>query len=74
MKINVNLLLKSIAIVVVLLALVGLGQIWFNIFSPEILWKVVASLVIIGGLVSVLIAILMDIDENKKMKDDNYLN
>lgn len=74
MKMNVNLLLKSVAVVIVLLAATALAQIWFEVFPEAIFLKVMISLVIVGAVASILIAITLDMDENKKMRDDKYLN
>lgn len=74
MKLNVNALVKSIVVIVVLGAALVLAQMWFNIFSLEIFWKLLVTLVIVGSVASFIIAIKQDLTDDKKLKDDKFLD
>ena len=51
-----------------------LGQIWFDLFKEVIFAKIAFTLVIIGLLAAFGIAMADDFFENKKLKDENYLD
>ena len=74
MTLNINSLLRSIIILVVLTAAMILLQMWFHIFSDVIFWKLLATMVILGGVISFVIAIKQDMAEEKKLKDDKYVS
>lgn len=73
MKIDFHTLFKCIiGIVVVGVALI-LVQMWFSPFQWFTFWKILATLGLLGGLVSFFIAVKQDITEEKKLRDDKYL-
>lgn len=74
MKINTNVLVKSIIGVVLLGAALTLVQIWMGLFESLIFWKLIATLVIIGSVVSFIIAVMVDMGDQKKLKDDKYID
>ena len=74
MKINTNVLVKSIVGVVLIGAALTLLQIWFDLFVWIIFWKLIATLVIIGSVVSFIIAVMIDMGDQKKLKDEKYLD
>ncbi len=74
MKFNNALLVKCIVGVVLASAALILVQMWFPIFDTTIFWKLIASLVIVGCVVSFIIAVKQDLTDDKKMKDDKYLD
>ena len=74
MKINTNVLVKSIIGVVLIGAALTLLQIWFDLFTWIIFWKLIATLVIIGSVVSFIIAVMIDMGDQKKLKDEKYLD
>lgn len=51
-----------------------LGQIWFDFLEESVLGKIVLSLVCIGFLAGFVISVWEDFFENKKLKDENYLD
>ena len=61
-------------IAAVALSAVILGQIWFDLFQDIIFGKIAITLIIIGLLAAFGIAMSDDFFENKKLKDDNYLD
>lgn len=61
-------------IIAIILSLVILGQIWFDAFQQVFFAKFAVSLVIIGAMVAFVIAMFDDFFENKKLKDENYLD
>lgn len=74
MKININALVKSIVVIVVLGAALVLAQMWFNIFSLEVFWKLLVTLAIVGSVASFIIAVKQDLSDEKKLKDDKFLD
>ncbi len=74
MNINTTLLLRSIICLVVAGAALVLAQLWFDLFSHVIFWKIFATLIILGTVVSIVIAIKADMSEEKKLKDDKFVN
>ncbi len=56
------------------LAGVLLAQIWFDAFQDLILGKIVVTFIIIGLLAAFGIAVADDFFDNKKLKDENYLD
>lgn len=51
-----------------------LAQIWFDAFNDIFFGKLIMTIVILGLLAAFVIAVFDDFFENKKMKDDNYLD
>ena len=51
-----------------------LGQIWFDLFKDLIFGKMIGTLVIVGIIIAFFIAVFDDFFENKKLKDENYLD
>ena len=74
MKFDINALVRCIVVLVVTGAALVLLQMWFHIFNPEIFWKLVVTLVIIGSVASFIIAVKQDLSDEKKLKDDKYLD
>lgn len=74
MNINTALLLRSIIWLVVAGAALVLVQLWFNVFAHDLFWKLFVTLIILGGVVSVVLAIKADMSEEKKLKDDKFVN
>ena len=74
MVIKTNLLLKCISGILVVGSSLVLLQLWFDLFNDLIFWKLLVTLGILGCLGSFMIAIRQDMDEEKKMKDDKFVN
>lgn len=74
MKVNFQTLFKSMIFIVVLLVVLVLVQMWFHPFASLFFWKLMATLVLLGGLVSFFIAAKQDISDEKKLRDDKYLD
>lgn len=74
MSLNVQILVKCIVAVAVLSVGLILAQMWFTLFAADIFWKLLVTLVLLGGLVSFLIAVKQDLSEDKKLRDDKYLD
>lgn len=51
-----------------------LGQIWFDMFDDIFFAKFISSILILGLLVAFIIAVFDDFFENKRLKDENYLD
>lgn len=56
------------------LSAVILAQIWFSAFNEIFFGKLTVTIVILGLLAAFVIAVFDDFFENKKLKDDNYLD
>jgi len=56
------------------LSAIILAQIWFSAFNEIIFGKLAVTIVILGLFAAFVIAVFDDFFENKKMKDDNYLD
>lgn len=56
------------------LSIVILLQIWFTAFNEMFFGKITITIVILGLLAAFVIAVFDDFFENKKMKDENYLD
>jgi len=61
-------------VIAVILSGVILAQIWFDAFQEVFFGKLSVTLVILGALVAFAIAVFDDFFENKKLKDENYLD
>lgn len=73
MKIDITALVKSIVAIVVLGAALILAQLWFDVFPEAVFGKLLVTLLILGGVVSFIIAVKQDLSEEKKLKDDKYI-
>ncbi len=51
-----------------------LAQTWFDPFSDVIFGKLIFTFIVIGVISAFVIALFDDFFENKKLKDDNYLD
>lgn len=74
MKIDFQTLFKSMIFIVVLLVILILAQMWLHPFGEIFFWKLMATLVLLGGLISFFIAVKQDITDEKKLRDDKYLD
>lgn len=74
MKIDMNVLSRAIVGVVVASAAVAIGQMWFDLFSEAVFIKLLATFVILGLAAAFVAAVKQDISEEKKLKDDKYLD
>ena len=67
-------LVRSIVALVVIAAALLLVQLWFESFSYVFFWKILATVVILGLVISFVIAVLADFSSEKSLKDDKYLD
>ncbi len=74
MKIDMNVLSRAIVGVVVASAAVAIIQMWFDLFSDAVFIKLLATFVILGLAAAFVAAVKQDISEEKKLKDDKYLD
>lgn len=74
MRIDHTMLIRSLVWLTVIAGGLVLIQLWFSVFSAAFFWKALASLAVIGGVASLVIAIRQDLQEEKKMKDDGFVN
>lgn len=74
MKVRFNILLKSLILIAVITAGLVLAQMWFHPFAWAVFWKLIVTLVILGGLVSFILAVKEDIGSEKNLRDDKYLS
>lgn len=74
MRINTGMLVKSLIFMAVILSAVVLGQLWFTFLSDDVFVKVIVTIVVLGVLVSFILAVSSDMAEDKKLKDDNYID
>jgi len=75
MNLSKNLwLVRSIVILVVIAAAMMIAQLWFEVFSYVFFWKILATVVILGLVISFIIAVMADFSSEKSMKDDKYLD
>lgn len=56
------------------LSAIILAQIWFDAFNEIFFGKITVTIVILGLFAAFIIAVFDDFFENKKMKDENYLD
>ncbi|TQV63228.1 MAG: hypothetical protein FNT15_04380 [Sulfurovum sp.] len=59
---------------ILLLSLVSLTQLWFQLFSWEIFFKIVTSLFGILVAVVVVLLIIREYKDEKRMRDDGYID
>ncbi len=74
MNINTVLLMRAIAWLVVAGGALVLAQLWLTLFSDVVFWKLFATLVVLGVVASVVLAIRADLKQEKEMKDDGYVD
>ncbi len=67
-------IMKIFLVLATFIAILAIGEIWFNILDNVLVIKILGTVFVIGGLLAVYMMISESMDENKKMKDDNYLN
>ena len=51
-----------------------IGQIWFDFLDGSLLGKAIATLTVVGFLAGFVISVWDDFFENKRLKDENYLD
>ncbi len=51
-----------------------LDQIWVGAVEPEMFWKVMITIFIVGGVVLAIQLIRNEVVEEKKQKDDGYVD
>lgn len=59
---------------VVAAAILVLLQMWVHPFHAIVFWKLLGTIAILGGLAAFLIAIKQDIADEKKLRDDKYID
>lgn len=74
MKIDFQTLFKSMVYLVVAAAALVLLQMWLHPFNTVVFWKLLGTIGILGGLAAFLIAIKQDIDDEKKLRDEKFLD
>lgn len=74
MKLQTQKLVKSLVFFVLLGAALGLLQLWFDFFAPLVFGKLMVTLVVLGAVVSFIIAVREDMSGEEKLKDDKYIN
>lgn len=74
MKLNSQRLVKSLVFFVVLGAALGLAQLWLDIFSAIVFGKIMTTLIVLGAVVSFIIAVREDLSGEEKLRDDKFLN
>jgi hypothetical protein len=47
---------------------------WFRLFATDIFIKLLVTLAVLGAVVTFIIAVKTDLDEDKKLKDDKYVD
>lgn len=65
---------KTTGVLASVLSILILLQIWFDAFQYAFFFKITATIIIIGTLLAFAIAVFDDFFENKKLKDENYLD
>lgn len=74
MTLNTQALVKSIVVLTIFGAALVLAQIWLNLFETVVFVKLLVTLLIVGGVVTFIIAVKSDMSDEKKLKDDKYLD
>lgn len=74
MKIDFQTLFKCITYLVIAAVTLILLQMWLQLFNVLVFWKLLGTLGLLGGLAAFLIAIKQDIADEKKLRDDKYLD
>jgi predicted phage tail protein len=74
MNAKLRILLAIVVGCVICVAVLAVAQMWFSPFPAEVFWKILMTLGIIGGVAGLLIAIQQDISDDKKLKDDKFID
>lgn len=74
MKIDFQTLFRCMIYLVVAAAILVLLQMWVHPFHAIVFWKLLGTIAILGGLAAFLIAIKQDIADEKKLRDDKYID
>jgi hypothetical protein len=74
MKVDFQTLFKSMIFLVVGIVVLILAQMWLHLFDIIIVWKLLGTLVLLGVLAAFLIAVKQDLNDEKKLRDDKYLD
>lgn len=74
MKIDFQTLFKCMMYLVAAAATLILLQMWVHPFHMLVFWKLLATIGILGGLAAFLIAIKQDLADEKKLRDEKYLD
>ena len=69
-----NILLAILVGLIVIAALLSIGQMWFILLSWDVFIKLIVTLGILTLLLGFLLIIKADFGEHKKLKDDNYID
>lgn len=67
-------LVRSVVGLVVIAAALLLVQLWFESFSWMFFWKMLVTVIVIGLVISFIIAVMADFSGEKSLKDDKYLD
>ncbi len=67
-------MVRAIVVLVVIAALMLIGQLWFAWFDMVFFWKLFATVIILGAVFSFIIAVMADFSSEKSLKDDKYLD
>ena len=65
---------KLVVVCASLMCAVGIGQLWFDLFSPDTFIKIVITLAAIALLMGLIIAVNTDLGSDEKLKKDKYLD
>ena len=71
---NNMVLVRAIVLLVLVAAVMLIGQLWFAWFDMLFFWKLLGTIVILGIVISLIIAVMTDFSSEKSLKDDNYLD
>lgn len=74
MTFNFNILVKFIAAIIVGCGLLVILQMWFDLFSSLVFYKLLATLAILGLMAGLVIAVRQDLSDEKKLKDDKFVD
>jgi hypothetical protein len=74
MKIDYNILFKSMIVLVIAAVVLILAQMWLHLFNMLVFWKLLATVGILGGLVCFLIAVKQDLSDEKNLRDNKFLD
>ena len=74
MKIDFDMLFKILVGIVVAVVVMIILQMWMHLFHPLVFWKLIATLVLLGCLAGFLIAVKSDMADEKKLRNDKFLD
>ena len=74
MKIDFNMLVRGIVYIAVAAALLLIAEMWFDVFTADVFFKVMATLGILGAVLVFLILVKRDFLESKRQKDEHFLD